>query len=231
MPLILRRSSSISSWTASRSLLLADRRTGARPRPGRCRNPRGADRPGRSRSRRTWLAARSWAWMRSSSLRTLPRTRCASAVSSARCRSNNSRSVDVLDGLAGERLLAEVEFGNFRFRRARCSSGDASARLEALGQLLVAVGDGPAPLLPAFLDLPQPGVQVAEPFLALGQLDLGLGGFAAAGLPLRLQGGDLLGQVRPGGFPSRQAPASSSALLAGPRPAGGATSRAAASAA
>ncbi len=101
--------------------------------------------------------------------------------------------VDVLDGLAGERLLAEVQLGNLRFRPQDVPTRRFRAA-EAIGQLLLAVGDGPGAFLPAFLDLPQPGVQVAEPFLALGQIDLGFGGFAAAGLPLRLQGADLLGQ-------------------------------------
>ena len=153
--------------------------------------------------------------MRSSSLRTLPRRRCASAVSSTRCRSSSSRWLDVLDGLAGERLFAEVQLGNLRFRPQDAPPRRLGAA-EAVGQLLAAFGDGAGALLPAFLDLPQPGVEVAQPLLALGQLDFGLGGFAAARLPLPFEARRSAPSSRPGRFPSRPSAASSRrALLAG----------------
>ena len=125
MALIFCRNSSISSCTASRSCSPA-RSAHALARPGRCRNLRGGDRPGRpARGAPRWppgpgrgCVPRSCGPCReSSALRRSTRVRW---------RSSNSRWLMRSMRLAGKRLLAQIELGDLRFgpqdaplRRAR----------------------------------------------------------------------------------------------------------------
>ena len=52
------------------------------------------------------------------------------------------------------------------------------------------------------------GMQISQPFFALGQLDFGLGGLAVSSLPLRFQPGHLVVPCSPGGSPCRPVAAS-----------------------
>ena len=114
--LIFCRSSSISCCTSSRCVLLFVGWARAPARPGRCRSPRGAGRPARcARGGLRWRPGPA-AWIFSSSLRTLPRAFWISAVRSARCCWSASRWLTSSTVSRGERLLAEVELGDFRFR-------------------------------------------------------------------------------------------------------------------
>ena len=91
-----------------------------------------------------------------------------------------------LDSPSGERLFVQIPLRGCPFR-----SEDVSLRfvraLGTSGQFLAAFRDCPAPLLLALQDLPHAGAEVAQPFLALGQIHLGLRSVAAAGLPVRLE--------------------------------------------
>ena len=82
---------------------------------------------------------------------------------------------------------------------------EASARCDALGQMLAGFVDGPVAFLAAFLELPHARLKVAQPLLALGQLDLDLGGFAVGRQPLAFQLVDLLAELARVRLPFRPA--------------------------
>ncbi len=107
--------------------------------------------------------------------------------------------VEEADGFGGEAFLAEVEIGNFGL-----GAEDVPPRglrpLHAEFQLQAALVDRAAAFLAALLELPQSRPQIPQPLFALGQLDLGVGCLATAGLPVNFMPSDLLLEAGQAGF-------------------------------
>ncbi len=99
--------------------------------------------------------------------------------------------VDQADRLSGDRLLAEIEVGDLAFGPQNVEAGSLGA-LGAFGEVFTGLLDGPPTLLLVLLELPGAGLEVSQPLLALGQLDLDFGRLMVGRQPAALDALDLL---------------------------------------
>ena len=108
--------------------------------------------------------------------------------------------------LDGERLLAEVEVGDLALGAQDVEAGGLGA-LVRLGQVFAGLLDGPPAFLLVLLELPRAGLEVSQPLLALGQLDLDFGSLVVGPPPAPPAAG-FAGRAGQGSTPSRPSAAS-----------------------